>query len=276
MIKARKLSALSLVLFLASGAAAQAPPAQPPPTTPAGPRGALEEPRLPEVDDPMLTPLAPAPNVLGSWQQAVALTRRQSNSLRIAAAQAEQARAASRQALASALPTLLIRNATITQHLLLARGTEIVSTSPFITRQTTIPDPSLSWAVPLVFDVPVFVPQAWYDYGTARDAEHQQRLNEKEVKRQVLASVAQAIVSVVTAERLAEVSRVSLRSALSTLELTKRRARLGAGTALDVVRTEQEVTLTRSQVVSNDESVRRSHPGQCLRWYGSLLQKVAP
>src|SRR5262245_45261690 len=111
MLKARKLTALSLILFSASRAAAPAPPAQPAPTTPAGRGAALEEPRLPEVDDPMLTPLQPAPNVLGSWQQAIALTRRygglttqKQSSLRIAAALAEQARAASRQALAKALP----------------------------------------------------------------------------------------------------------------------------------------------------------------------------
>lgn len=265
MVKARKLTALSLILFSASRAAAQAPPAQPRPTTPTGPGAALEEPRLPEVDDPMLTPLAPAPNVLGSWQQAVAMTRRQSTGLRIAAAQADQARAASRQALARALPTLVGRG-TVTQHLLrnevTVPGFEVRQFNPVVLQPTTTttntPDPSRAWLATLTLDVPVFAPSAWYDHGTAKDFEHQQRLNEKEVKRQVLASVAEAIVSVVTAERLAEVSRVSLRSALSTLELTKRRARLGAGTALDVVRTEQEVTLTRSQVVTNDESVRRA------------------
>ena len=74
----------------------------------------------------------------------------------------------------------------------------------------------------------------------------------------MLASVADSIVTVVTSERLAEVSRVSLRSSLSTLDLTQRRSALGAATAVDVLRAEQEVALARSQVVSANESLRRA------------------
>ena len=108
------------------------------------------------------------------------------------------------------------------------------------------------------WSVPVFAPEAWYERGTANQAVDVSRMNTKELERQVLGSVANSIVSVVTAERLAEVSRVSLASALSTLDLNKRRAALVASSALDVLRAEQEVELARAQVVSADEAVLRA------------------
>jgi outer membrane protein TolC len=70
----------------------------------------------------------------------------------------------------------------------------------------------------------------------------------------------------VTGERLAEVTRVSLRSALSTLDLNKRRAALGASSTLDVLRAEQEVELARQQVITADEQLLRTREalGQAL------------
>jgi multidrug efflux system outer membrane protein len=102
------------------------------------------------------------------------------------------------------------------------------------------------------------VPQAWYDHGTAKRAIETTRLEQHEVERQVVAAVADAIVNAVTGERLAEVTRVSLRSALSTLDLNKRRAALGASSTLDVLRAEQEVERARLQVVTADESLLRT------------------
>jgi outer membrane protein TolC len=84
------------------------------------------------------------------------------------------------------------------------------------------------------------------------------RLNRLETERLEVATVANAIVAVVTAERLAEVSRVSLQSALSTLDLNRRRAELGASSTVDVLRSEQEVSITRSQVVTANEGVLRA------------------
>ncbi len=51
---------------------------------------------------------------------------------------------------------------------------------------------------------------------------------------------------------------MSLKSALSTLDLNCRRSALGASSALDVLRVEEEVQRARGQVISADESVRRS------------------
>jgi outer membrane protein TolC len=105
---------------------------------------------------------------------------------------------------------------------------------------------------------PVLAPRIWYGIGTADRNVHAAKLKVDEAKRTILISVANAIVAVVTAERVAEVNRVGLKSALQRLELTQRRQRLGAGTTLDVVRAEQDVTLARSTLIAGDESLRQA------------------
>ena len=59
-------------------------------------------------------------------------------------------------------------------------------------------------------------------------------------------------------EHLAEVSRSSLKAALSTVDLTKRRAALGASNTLDVLRVEGEASVSRSAVVSATETLIRA------------------
>jgi outer membrane protein TolC len=98
----------------------------------------------------------------------------------------------------------------------------------------------------------------WHQRGTAEAQIEVTKLNTKAAERLSIAIVADAVVTTVTAERLAEVSRVSLESVLSTLDLNKRRAALGAASSLDVLRIEQEVSLSRSQVVSANDGVLRA------------------
>jgi outer membrane protein TolC len=124
--------------------------------------------------------------------------------------------------------------------------------------QGTIPDPLTTWNTGLTLRVPVVAPRAWHDRRTARHAIGVRQLQTEDAERIVLASAAEAIVGVVTAERMAEVSRVSLKSALVTLDLNRRRARLGAASAFDVLRAEQEVAASRAQVVNADEALRLS------------------
>jgi outer membrane protein TolC len=159
------------------------------------------------------------------------------------------ARGNARQVLSRSLPTLTA-NAGITHHLI--QGDEFDASTGLL---RNFADPT-TWNAALTLRVPVFAPEAWYDHGTAKRAIDTLRLSAKETERLALAAVADSIVSVVTAERLAEVSRVSLQSALSTLDLNRRRAQLGAASAVDVLRAEQEVASSRAQVVSADESVR--------------------
>ncbi len=83
-------------------------------------------------------------------------------------------------------------------------------------------------------------------------------LNVADVKRQIALRVANGMVAVVTAERLAELNRVGLRNALERLALTQRRAELGSATGLDVVRAQQDAEVARTSLVSGDESLRQS------------------
>lgn len=225
-----------------------------PPPAAADPGAEVLEPKLPRIEDPMLKPPAAAPNVLRSWQQALRLLRTRSTSIRIAQAQIDETRGTSRQVLSRSLPTLT-GTAGLTHHLL--RGEGQVFTGSGI-ETGTIPDPATTWQAGLGLRVPVLAPSAWYDLGTANRATAGAKLTAKETERLALAAAADAIVNVVTGERLAEVSRVSLEFTLANLDLNQRRARLGAATAVDVLRAEQEVALARAQVVSADENLRRS------------------
>jgi outer membrane protein TolC len=236
-------------------AATPAPGSTSPATTPAAKSDPEIEPNLPKVDDPMLVDPPPAPRELRSWQEALRLLRTQAPSLKTALARVDLAAARSRQSLAAALPTLL---ASGKAGLELVRGTDQFG-NPY-------PDNQFGAQGQLDLRIPIFAPKAWYDHGTAKRAIEQTRLEVSEIERQIVAALADAIVNAVTGERLAEVTRVSLRSALSTLDLNKRRAALGASSTLDVLRAEQEVELARQQIITADEQLLRTREslGQAL------------
>ncbi len=210
---------------------------------------------LPEVDDPMLAPLPPPGSVLTSWQQALLLVRARSTSRASALAQVDRASAQARLALTTFYPTLTATGS-VTQHLLFGRGFNVTSNG--IQTNVDIPDPSAIWSARLSLRQPVLNLKSWHEHATSEVAQRAAQLKVEDVERLVLAAVADTIVAVVTAERLAEISRVSLRSSLSTLDLTRRRARLGASSAVDVLRAEQEVALNRAQLVGANESLRRA------------------
>lgn len=203
----------------------------------------------------MLVPVPPASNQLGSWNQAVQLVRSRSTALRISRAQVEQAEGVSQQAWATALPKLT-GNANVTRYLLFGNGTNFGPSG--VRANVTIPDPATRFGASLNLDQPILALGSWYSIGTAKERIRAAELGEKDAQRVSLAGVAQAAVAEITATRVAESSRVSLASALSTLDLTKRRAQLGAASAIDVLRADQEVALSRSQVVSADESLRQA------------------
>ncbi len=215
------------------------------------PTQALEAPSLPvfDIQDPMLTPIAPPPRILGDWREALRLVRNRSTSLRGAELQVTQARV---QALATTnrfRPT--IRATGVVNHPLLEPGTSANAFGNFQNFQTT-------WRGTVSLRQPIVNFQTWHDAETAAVSVQAAQLSHQDMERRVLAGVADTIVSVVTAERLSEVSRVGLRSALSTLHLTERRSRLGAASAVDVLRAQQEVALLRQQIVSTDENLERA------------------
>jgi outer membrane protein, multidrug efflux system len=206
--------------------------------------------QLPEIDDPMLTPVAPPARILGSWRQALELVRTRSTAIGLARADIEQAQGRSRQTLAGMLPSLNASGG-FRRALLFGDGAG---------QQTNVrlPDPASVWSAGLSLNQPLLDTRAWYDIGTSASAERAAETRAEDAERIALATLADSIVSVITAERLSEVSRVSLRSNLSALDLTQRRARLGAASSVDVLRAEQEVVSNRADVVQADEAVRRS------------------
>ncbi|HEY6078003.1 MAG TPA: TolC family protein [Polyangiaceae bacterium] len=258
---------IGLCLFVATQSAlAQQPAAQPAPARPAPaaapqapPAAQPGEPQLPQVTDDMLAPVPPAARVVSTWQEVLHLLRSSNYSLRTLQAREELASAQSRQVLAGALPSLT-GDAGINYHILKGEGTTY-SLSPAgapVATTTTMPDPALAWQAGLNLRIPVLAVDTWHRRGTAEAAVEYAKLNTKAAERVAVAAVADAIVLTVTAERLAEVTRISLESALSSLDLYKRRAALGAASAIDVLRIEQEVSLSRSQVVTADDAVHRA------------------
>lgn len=236
---------------------AAAPPA-PAPGVPTGPGDASDlQVRLPdlEVNDPMLEDPPAAPHQLSDWREALKMIRSNSSLLRTARSQVDIARGQARQALAPALPSLT-GNGQINHHLLSGEGPNFNATPPGSI--TDLPDPATTWNAGLNLRVPLLASQAWYDRGTAKRVINARELEARDVERITVGDVANAIIQVVTAERAAEVSRVSLRFALSNLELNRRRARLGSASQVDVLRMEQEVERARQQVITADEAIRRS------------------
>ncbi len=259
-LRAAACSALILVAALAPSVTLAQTTAPPQPwTTPAStppangesdvvlPPGALRE-----IDDPMLSPVPRSPRELSRWEQALKMTRERSTSLRAAHAQVDVARGQARQALAAALPQL-VGDANLTHHLLRGEGF-----NRFTGQQSLIPDPRTIWTTGVTLRVPVLAARSWYDYGTSKDVVRAATLDMREVERQVIGALAESIVAVITAERLAEVTRVNLRFALSTLDLNERRARLGSASSVDVLRAQQEASRSRAQVVEADEAVQRA------------------
>jgi len=244
-----------------TGAAPAPATATAPAATPAEPT-APAEPALPQVTDDMLAAVPPATNVLQSWRDALRLLRQNSSTLRTLEAQQEVSRAQARQALAPALPTVTGTGA-VTRQLL--KGETQVPNIPAsvmalqpVYDTVTVPTNATTWQAGLNLRVPLLALSAWHNRGTALRQIEVAKLNSKAAERVSIAAVADAVVTAVTAERLAEVSRVSLESVLSTLDLTKRRATLGAASTIDVLRIEQEVSLSRGQVVTANDGVLRA------------------
>jgi outer membrane protein TolC len=272
----RALTALLPLLVLTAGTAlAQpppvAPPAAPPVAPPAAPPrsplapppagsgtaapGATTPPLLPQVDvtDPLLIPATAAPHTLATWRDALTMISARSIDLLLTQQQVLRAQGSYQQVLSRTLPQ--INGAvSINQNLIPGSG-QVVNgflvpgtdgfQSPVVTTQISATQP-------------IFALQAWYAVRTADLNIKAAKLSVDDRRRLVLAQVADAIVAVFTAERIAEINRVSLRNALQRQNLAERRARLGDGTRLDVLRAQQDAAVTRSTLIAGDESLRKA------------------
>lgn len=267
-MRARKLSVSSFVLLLTllkgTGALAQgtsgtsASDARGPSAPPLATAGTTAATELPSVTDPMLKPVPLPTKSLHKWEEALVMIKSRSTDLRTAEIEVQRAEAQWRQALAGSLPTINA-NGSLT-HQLITNETLQPSRAPdgsITLAPVQSPFPNAANAS-LTAVQPLLATRPWYALGTAKQAESVARLNVEDVKRLIALRVANGMVAVVTAERIAELNRVGLKNALERLELTQRRAELGAATGLDVVRSKQDVESARTSIVGGDESLRQS------------------
>jgi outer membrane protein TolC len=250
-MRVRPLALATFASLLAFGVPAAAQPTDA--ATPAAP--APTQAPAPAADDPMLV-AAPAPkHVLGGWREALALASAQDPQYSISLLEIERARGQERQALAGTLPQL---NATgnVTLQIVRADVTAFDSSTGSLVTRTIPASPTASASLSL--RQPLLAPRTWWAIGTASQQTELAKLSVDDRRRVLIASVADAIVTVVTAERTSEINRVGLKAALDRLVLEKKRLDIGSGTALDVVRFEQDVVASRATLIQGDETLRQA------------------
>lgn len=208
-----------------------------------------------EVDDAMLLPMARASHVIRDWDHAVELMRERSTAVATKRAQVAGAKALTRGVLAKSLPTIYAEGELRRS---LIRGTGFGITNEGATRDVLLPQRPTFWRGSVSLRQPVLDVQSWTELETSRIAERVARLDHADSKRIVLAELAETLLSVMTAERIGEISRESLRSNLATVQMMERRTELGVGGDVDVLLAEQEVSRSRSDILQADEGVRRS------------------
>lgn len=216
---------------------AQSAPA--PPTVPAPP----------PVSDPMLAPVPPPKRVLSSWAEAVTYMRARSTDLKIALDQVLQAEAQTRIALAQYLPSLT-STGIMSHQLLTSSGIYLANGSASFSTTTFVGNLQLQQTV--------INAQQFDQISIDELNEDVTRLSVDDRKRTIALGVANQIVSVVTAERSADINRVGLKVALEQLEISRRKQALGAAMGLDVVRAEQNAANARAALVSGDEVLREA------------------
>lgn len=210
---------------------------------------------LPPVDDDMLAPPPQPEKVLTSWRQGLKQVKDLSTLLRSAYANQRAAEGRTRQAWAPSLPQLT-GTGSIGHHLLLGEAAGIGGGGEEIA--VPIIDPASTYVATIQLQQSVVNLSLWNKIGTAGSAERSAEYSAQDAERQVIGILSRAILGVITAERIAEISRVSLQSTLVNLKLTESRHQLGDATAVDVLRAQAQVDVTRAELIGSNELVRKS------------------
>lgn len=232
---------VAVVLAATSAAFAQDPAVLPPPGPP--------------IDDPMLAPVPPAPRAVAGWDDALGDVRARSTDLHIAYARVTQAEGGARVALAAMLPS--ISGSLTGSHQFLTKSARSIDpVSGNVTVTTTPTENALSAGASV--SVSLVNARSLFGLETAHRSEQAARLSVEDEKRVLTLALATTMLSVLTAERVAQLARVGVRSALERQALTKVRERLGAATSLDLVRGQQDVAASRTTLVNADESLRQA------------------
>jgi outer membrane protein TolC len=224
-----------------------------------------EVPAPPSVDDPMLAPVPPPRRLIASWAEAQQMLRARSTNLKTALDQVLNAEGQTMVALAQYLPALGgcaggssappgCANASYT-HQLLTRTVSESAVGTVLTNVVPIPN-TLTGSLTVSQDIVNF--QEFDQISINELMEDSSRMTVDDTRRTLDLSLANQIVSVVTAERSADINRVGLRVALEQLALSERKAALGAATMLDVVRAKQNAANARVALVTGDEAVRQA------------------
>ncbi len=259
------------LLAVASSASAQVPPPQQPAEAKLPDSAAAFRP--PTVQDALLTPVPSAAIEISNWNQVLSYLRSRSPDLRLALLEVVRAEGQARTALAAALPSITA-SGSATLHLLRGQVPSGYDYTPLLRNPPSAPIVTGTSSVPaspifgasITLTQPLLALREWHGVETAKLSTEVAKLSVQDSKRVIALAVASSVMSVVAAERAAEINRVGLQSALERLALTRRRQTLGASTSLDVLRADQDVAITRASVVSGDESLRQSREalGQSL------------
>jgi outer membrane protein, multidrug efflux system len=228
----------------------------PSPSASASASASAEAPTIPPdlvQKDPMLAPVPRAKREVATWEEALGLLKTRSTDLKTAYDEVMRAEGLSRSALSQLLPT--INGSAGYLHNFIVTTTS--QTIAGITITNTIPAPNTQ-SLGLSIQQPLFNLPNYDQWRIQKIGEDVNKLAVGDLKRTLALGVANAIVGVVTAERVAELNRNGVRQALDTLELTKRKNLLGAATGLDVVRAAQDVESARATLVTGDESLRQA------------------
>lgn len=232
---------------------------QPPPPLPVQPQNEAtlkgESTGAVPPEEEVVAPVPRPAKVLSNWREALALASAEDPEYSISLLEVDRVEGVHRQTLAGALPTIDARG-TLTLNLVQSEvQTFDVGTGGFV--NATIPS-TLTAVASISARQPLIAPRIWWAIGTASEQVDLAKMNLQDQRRVLIASAADAIVTVVTAERQAEVNRVSYSAAQDRLKLMKKRKELGAGSALDVVRFQQDLVIARSSLVEGDETLRQT------------------
>lgn len=196
----------------------------------------------------MLT-MPPAASQVSSWDEALDLIRTRSPDYLANFESVVIAEGQARVALAAVLPMLNAQGSYLHQFL---QATIPIGGQTLVTPAADMAtfSASLNWSL--------VNPRLIYAVGTAKKSVEAVKRDFQDRRRVLASLVVSAMLQTLATERVAELNRVGLRTALERLELTRIRFQFGQGTQLDIDRAQQDVANARSLVISGDESLRRA------------------
>ena len=211
----------------------------------------------------MLAPPPAAPRQLESWDEALALLRAHSPDYISSYESVRRAEAQSRVTLAGVLPTLTGQGGYVHEFI-----TESIAIPKAFTLVTPPPD---TFSATATVQWNVLNPRAIYALRTARENTEATALSFEDRRRMIAIALVNDMLSTLAAERVAELNRVGLRSALERLALTETRLQYVQGAPVDVDRAAQDVAASRAPLISGDESLRQSREA-----LGAVLGSTTP